>query len=248
MKKIVIKIGTSILQKNCRLNKQFFVELVRQSAILKESYQLVIVSSGAIATAMEILNYKERPKLIPELQALAAFGQPVLMKIYAGIFNKKKIKVAQILLNYDDLNNKIRCRNFKKSINRLFELNILPIINENDSVATQEISFGDNDILAAYVAKTIKADHLILLTDVNGLYDRSGKIIPIVKKITHRIESMAMGANSEFCLGGMKSKIKAAKIVTKSGIPATILNGKKNNLLLFDKKEKIGTRFLPEKM
>ena len=197
------------------------------------------------------LSLKNRPKLLSLKQAVASVGQCELMYTYDKLFSEHNHTVAQILLTADDVNNKVRCKNYTNTINKLFELGVLPIINENDTVATSELLIGDNDTLAATVAKTVNADILILLSDIDGLYtadpskNKKAKLIKEIKEITPDIEALAGGSGSKVGTGGMVTKINAAKIVNAAGCDMIIANGKTPELL-YDiiEGKSVGTRFL----
>lgn len=242
---MVIKIGTLLLEEK---NADQFVKCLAKQilTLIKDDFEVLIVSSGAIATGMEQLGIKTRPKEISKLQALAAVGQPHLMvNKYGKIFEKAGIKVAQILLIYDDLDSRRKRTYTRNTIEQLLNWNVLPIINENDTTAIDEIKIGDNDKLSAEVAVLVEAHLLILLTDVDGLYGRDGKVIPLIKEITPEIEALAAESKSELSTGGMITKINAAKIATEAGVMVVIANGKKPEILLkIVEGEKIGTWFV----
>ncbi len=238
-KRIVIKIGTNTLtNKNGLLDMKVINSLVSQIAKAKNRRDIVIITSGAIGAGMKELNIKERPKDVIGKQVCAAVGQSILMSTYKALFNKYGIKVAQILLTYEDLKSKQTYNNLKNSLNRLFSLGAIPIINENDPISINEIgpSFGDNDNLSAIISSKIKADLLVILTNVDGLYnknpnDKGAVLIKEVKNITREIEAMS-GKASNLGIGGMKTKVEAAKKATKAGTTVIIANGRKENALL----------------
>ncbi len=255
IRKVVIKIGTSSLS-----NKDGILDLNKLNKFVKDSSKafdkkadIIIVTSGAIAAGLGILGYNYRPTEISILQAAAAVGQVQLMNAYKNIFNNFNINIGQILLTRQDMIKRAQYLNIKNTINRLLELRVVPIINENDSVAVEEIKFGDNDRLAAMVAALIEADILIILSDIDGLYDsnplenNNAKLISFVEKITPTIERLAGETGSKYSLGGMVSKIKAAKICSFSGIPVVIANASQENvierILNF---EPVGTFFAPQ--
>jgi glutamate 5-kinase len=259
-KKVVIKVGTStLLDEGKKLNEKKIEELSEQIAtIWKNGYRVILVTSGAIVTGMKILSWDERPKRIVDSQVCAAVGQGELIHMYFEKFRRHNIYIGQILLTRDDFSHRERYLNLRNTLTRMLELNILPIINENDTVSVEEIRIGDNDTLSAIVASKICADYLILLTDVDGLYPdepqkcikENIKPIPEVHRITDEIEKLAgYSAYGSFGVGGMKTKIEAAKIVTRSGGTVIIANGKIENVLLriLLNKEQIGTKFLPVK-
>ena len=254
-KRIVIKIGTNALtDKNGLLDLGIIKNLVSQIAEIKNNKDIVIITSGAIGAGMQELGIKIRPKDVVGQQVCAAVGQRILMTNYHSMFSKRKIKIAQILITYNDLANKENYRHLANSLERLLELGIIPIINENDPVSISEIgpSFGDNDNMSALIAEKIKADLLIMLTNVDGLFDKNpndkdSALIGEVKNIDKEIEAMASGS-SDLGVGGMKTKIQAAKKVTEAGAAVIIANGRKENVLLdiINGKE-IGTTFYPKK-
>ena len=227
-------------------------ELCKVMSDLKNAgHEVIMVSSGAIGMGVGKLSLNEKPKDIPTKQAAAAVGQCELMYTYDRLFSKYNHTVAQILITGDDIEHADRKQNFKNTMRRLLELSAIPIINENDSISTNEIEIGDNDTLGAIVATTVEADLLIILSDINGLYtgdpkkDPNAKLLHTVSEITPEIEKMVGGAGSTLGTGGMITKIKAAKIVTPEGIDMVIANGE-NPLSLYDivAGKDVGTRFL----
>jgi glutamate 5-kinase len=255
-KRIVIKIGTNLLDSaNNIFNRDLVNHLADQIEQLhRQGKQIIIVTSGAIGAGMRKLDWKERPKLIPDRQAMAAIGQSQLMHLYEEIFGVRKLNVAQVLLTEGDMNDRKRYLNARTTLLRLLELGVIPIINENDTVAIDELKIGDNDTLSARVASKVEADLLLILTDVDGLYDRDprkykqAKIIAIVEKITSTISESAEGAGSIFGTGGMVTKLAAAKIATMSGITMYIINGTSKNIVIRAvKNEAIGTKFIPQR-
>jgi glutamate 5-kinase len=251
---VVIKIGTNLLA-----DKEHGINTDRIGAIAKSvSYvkslgkNVVIVSSGAIGAGVAAMGMEERPKTIPEKQAVAAIGQPLLMEAYENAFRKQRIPIAQMLLTKDDFVNRGRYLNAKNTFTALFDKAVVPIINENDTVAIEEIKFGDNDNLAAMVATLIEADILIILSDIDGLYSDNpeqnprAELIPIVEKITPQVEKYARKSKNDLSSGGMVTKIQAAKRCVKAGIAMIIANGKNPQILdeMFAG-EFHGTVFLP---
>jgi len=234
--KIVIKIGTSTLtDKNGKLNEKYLSKLASIISGFKK-VEALIVSSGAIGAGVGKLNLKKRPEALREKQALAAIGQPIVMDAYSKAFQKRGKTVAQVLVTRDDFDDKIKRANARNTLLELVSKKIIPVINENDTVAVEEINFGDNDTLAAHVAVAVKADKLVIFTDVDGLYDKDpskgGKIVSTVKKITSKIENYATSKSaSGKGVGGMKTKISAAKIAGASGVETVITNGSKPELL-----------------
>ena len=251
--RIVIKVGSSTLTyATGDLNIRHFENLVKVLSDIKNAgHEVVLVSSGAVAMGMGKLNFSAKPKDMPTKQACAAVGQCELMHLYDKHFEEYNHDVAQILLTADDFRSEERVGNFHNTISRLLELNVLPVINENDTVVTSEIKVGDNDTLSALVAVQAEADLLVLLSDIDGLYtadprkDPEAKMISTVDAITPEIEALAGGAGSSIGTGGMATKIKAAKMVTEAGCDMVIINGDRPQLLydVIDGKA-VGTRFL----
>lgn len=250
--RIVIKIGTSTLtyQNGC-VNIRRFEALCRVvSDMVNAGNSVILVSSGAIGLGVGKLNLKERPHDIAGKQAAAAVGQCELMYIYDREFAGHNRTVAQVLLTAPDLQCEDRLAKFKGTVERLLSLGVLPIINENDTVATEEIEFGDNDTLASLVAAAVGADLLVLLSDIDGLYstdphkDKNAVLIPEVFEITDNIIALSGGAGSSLGTGGMATKIRAAGIATESGCDMIIANGANPEALykLLDG-EPVGTRF-----
>jgi glutamate 5-kinase len=213
------------------------------------------VTSGAIATARDKLKLKRRKGLLTEKQALSAIGQPIVMDLYNIALHAEGLKGAQILLTYDDLANQKRRHNLKGTIETLLKWNIVPILNENDAVATEEIKFGDNDSLSARVAAHAKADCLVILTDVNGLYDSNpnenlnAELIPVLEKINPKdLKRPGLKNKTSKGTGGMYSKLLAAKMATSKGIETFLVKGDALDvLLLLAKGDKIGTRIKAQK-
>jgi glutamate 5-kinase len=253
VKRVLIKIGSAVLTGENGLDLQIIEQLVDEIAhFTKQGYQIVIVTSGAIASGKHRMGITGKLKSMPQKQAAAAIGQSRLMRVYSNSFGKYGIFVAQILLTMSDLTDRKRYLNVRNTLSTLIDWGVIPIINENDSVAVDEIKFGDNDHLAAMITNIIDAQLLINLTSTEGLYDQNptgskkAKLITLVREFTEEIESAATEETSDVGLGGMKSKVIAAKTVTSSGIPCLIAPGKKKGVLhdIFAGKE-IGTLFLP---
>ena len=254
--RIVIKIGTSTLtHKSGRENIRRIEELCKTVSDIKNAgEEVILVSSGAIGMGVGKLNLGERPRDIAGKQACAAVGQCELMYIYDKQFSAYNHTVAQILLTAPDLKNEDRHEKFKNTMSKLLELGAIPIINENDTVATEEIVFGDNDTLAALVAESVCADLLILLSDIDGLYtadphsDASARLIPEVRELTEEIMSLGGGAGSSLGTGGMETKLRAAKIATEAGCDMIIANGADPKILYdITEGESVGTRFYSNK-
>ncbi|MBQ3816865.1 MAG: glutamate 5-kinase [Clostridia bacterium] len=254
--RIVIKIGTSTLAHSTgRINIRRVSNLCKVMSDLKNAgNEIILVSSGAIGMGAGKLSLSERPTDIATKQASAAVGQCELMYVYDKLFSEYNHTVAQILLTGADIEHPQRKENFQTTVRRLLQLGALPIINENDTIATDEIVIGDNDTLSAIVATAVDADLLILLSDIDGLYTadprkyNDASLLSRVEKITPEILSFTGGTGSKFATGGMATKINAAKISTESGIDMVIANGKDPEVLydIIEGKE-IGTRFVSEK-
>jgi glutamate 5-kinase len=248
---IVIKLGTRLLtSEDNRIDEKQLRRIVSQiGTVVKKGVKPVIVTSGSIAAGMGLLGFKKRPQLMPDLQASAAVGQSRLMQIYDKLFSQKGLLIAQVLLTQDDLNDRRRYVNAKNTINRLLAKNVIPVINENDTVSTEEIKFGDNDRLSGLVAGLIGADKLIMLTDVKGLYDENKKLVCCVKDIDENIRRLAKGAVSGVSKGGMVSKLETAHMAGSSCIKCFIASGREKNIVedvVFDKKKDTYTSFLPK--
>ncbi len=250
--RIVVKVGTSTLaHPTGRLNIRHVEELVKVLSDLKNAgHEVVLVSSGAIGMGVGKLNLPGKPADMPTKQAAAAVGQCELMYTYDKLFAQYNHTVAQILLTGEDIDHADRRQNFENTIYRLLELGALPVINENDTVATAEIKVGDNDTLGGVVACTVKADLLVLLSDIDGLYtadprkDPEASLIPVVEEVTAEVEALGGGVGSGLGTGGMATKLRAAKMVTAAGCDMIIANGE-NPALLYDMVEgkAVGTRF-----
>jgi len=251
---IVFKVGTTTLvHENGKLNISRMEKLVRVLADLKnQGKNVVLVTSGAIGVGAGKLGVKNK-KDVKIKQALAAVGQGILMQFYEKLFSEYNTCVAQILITREDIEKGVRRQNALNTIKTLFDFDIIPIINENDTVAVDEIVFGDNDTLSAVVARLIGADILILLSDIDGLYtgipcEEGNSKIPVVDRITPEIEALAGESYTEFGTGGMKSKILAAKIATRAGIAMSIIDGADPESI-YDVLEgkNPGTFFVPQK-
>lgn len=250
--RIVIKVGTSTLTHSTgNLNIRHVEELCKVMSDLKNAgHEVILVSSGAIGMGVGKLGLSERPKDMPTKQAAAAVGQCELMYVYDKQFSEYGHNIGQILLTGDDIENEERNKNFSNTLNRLLELRVLPIINENDTVSTAEIAVGDNDTLAAIVALEADADLLILLSDIEGLYtadphkDPDAKLISEVREMTDEIRALGGGAGSSLGTGGMFTKLRAASMCMERGIDMVIIRGDRP-VLLYDVVEgnSVGTRF-----
>ena len=251
-KRIVVKIGSSLLySKKAKLDCGLVNEITAGvSDLVKEGKEIVLVSSGAIALGMSILGLESRPKQLAYLQAVAAIGQPELMDVYRKFFRQRQLNCAQLLLTREDFDERLRYLNARNTILALLKLNTVPVINENDTVSTDEIKFGDNDRLSALVSTLIGADLLIILSDVDGLFDKNKKtIIKLVDKITPRIQSLACPTDKKTCVGGMVTKIEAARVAVDSGITCVVANGRRRDIIksCIKEPEESGTLFLPKK-
>lgn len=254
-KRIVIKLGTSTLtHKTGKLNIRRMTNLVQVLSDLHNAgKEILLVSSGAIGMGVGKLNLPERPKDTPSKQAAAAVGQCELMHIYDDMFSKYTITVAQILLTKTIVQNPERRQHVQNTIERLLQLGVIPILNENDTVAIDELELeiGENDSLSAVIATVADADLLVILSDIDGLFSadprvhQDAEVVPLVSTIDDSILQMAGGAGSTLGTGGMATKLNAAQIATENGIDMVIMNGKNPDLLydLFDNKQ-VGTLFL----
>ena len=253
---IIVKIGTNLLaDKMNGINAEHINNIVGGVMHLKSfGHNVALVSSGAIGAGVAALQLKERPKSIPEKQATAAIGQPLLMEAYEHAFRTVGFPIAQLLLTKDDFVNRTRYVNAKNTFSVLFEKGAVPIVNENDTVSVEEIKLGDNDNLSALVANLVEADLLIVLTDIDGLFSDDpaknpvAELIPLVEKITPQIEKLAKASASELSTGGMITKIQAAKRCTSAGTAMIITNGNKPHAIeeIFSGSFR-GTLFLPER-
>ncbi len=251
--KIVIKIGSRQLNtpKN-QLDLKNLKALTSQIAKLQhQGHRIVLVSSGAILCGSEIFGGRHLVKTLPEKQAAASIGQVSLMEKYAQFFKKSKISIRQILLTSDEIKNGAKKKNALQTLHQLINLKVIPIINENDSVTTEEIQFGDNDILSAHVTELLGANLLIILSDVEGLYtanpkkDPNARVISLVTRVTSQIRKIATGETSSGGRGGFSSKIKAVEMLSKKKISVVVANGRRKNVLVdIVAGKNIGTRFL----
>jgi glutamate 5-kinase len=254
-RRIVVKIGSQILSSPAGLDEHRVERLVRDIAELHtQGKEPVVVSSGAVAAGMTRLGRKERPRTIPEKQALAAVGQIKLMALYERFFSRFEKSVAQVLLTHEDLANRQRYINAKHTFQMLLESGIIPVVNENDTVAVEEMKFGDNDHLSALVATLLGADLLVILSDVEGVYDRDprvhkdARLIPLVQDVRKVRENVVGESRSAFGTGGIATKVGAAEEAAAAGIPTIITSGLHERPIgrVFDPQEAIGTLVLPE--
>lgn len=251
--RIVVKVGTSTLAHSTGLMNIRRVESLCKvlSDVKNAGHEVILVSSGAIGMGVGKLSLKERPRDIPTKQAAAAVGQCELMYTYDRLFSKYNHTVAQVLLTGSDVEDENRRSHFHNTMYRLLELGALPVINENDTVATDEIVIGDNDTLSAIVATTVQADLLILLSDIDGLYtadphkDLNAELIPEVRKLTPEVLALAGGNGSSLGTGGMVTKLRAARIATEAGIDMVIANGAQPEIVYsILEGDFVGTRFV----
>ena len=253
-KTIIVKIGSSLIIDDKKIiRKKWLLEFAKDiKALRKKNKNIIIVSSGAIALGCKKLNITKKKLKIDQSQAVASVGQIELMNLFKEVFAIQKINISQILLTLEDTEIRRRAINAKRTVENLFNLNFLPIVNENDTIATSEIKYGDNDRLASRVAQISDADCLVLLSDVDGLYTKNPKIhkhaklINKIEKIDQNIIKLASGKTSEYGSGGMRTKIDAAKICALSGCKMAIANGLKERPLSNILDKKICTWFIPE--
>ncbi len=253
-RRIVVKLGTSVLTAGGdRLNKPRLVDLMRQIAwLMANDFAVTLVSSGAVLAGWEHLGFPARKRTLAEKQLLAAVGQSQLMHLYTQLGALYDLKVAQTLLIRSDFSDRRRYLNARTTFEGCFERGLLPIVNENDVVAIEEIKVGDNDTLAAYVASLVEAEQLIICSDIGGLYtaapqnDPDAKLIPVVSEITDAIWNLAGGVGSHRGTGGMQTKIQAADIATRAGIGLRIVSGAQPDVLMrLGQGEEVGTWFAP---
>src|ERR1700726_54704 len=251
--RVVIKVGTSLIAPGGRIDANLLRAMVDQFDLSKNEY--LIVTSGAIAAGMSGLALRKRPSGVPGMQACAAVGQSKLMQTYERLFFGKKV-VAQLLLSSDDFTSPVRYRNLQNALAELLSLGVVPIVNENDSVSVRELvgAFGDNDELSSLLATAVKADWLLLLTDVDGFYMPNGpkrsinkpRLVRVVRKLTPALEAQCNG-KSALGRGGMISKLRAAKLASEGGVHVAIVNGRHPQAITLGIQRKIGTYFPPRK-
>ena len=246
--RVVIKVGTSLIAPAGRIDAKLLRGMVDQFDLSNNEY--LIVTSGAIAAGMSGLALRKRPGGVPRMQACAAVGQSKLMHTYERLFFGKKI-VAQLLLSSDDFTSPVRYRNLQNALAELLALGVIPIVNENDSVSVRELegAFGDNDELSALLATAVKADWLLLLTNVDGFFVPDGprkmKLQRVVRRLTPAMEAQCDGKSS-LGRGGMISKLRAAKLASRGGVHVAIVNGKNPQGITLGMERKIGTYFPPQ--
>ena len=254
-KRWVVKLGTGILSdSHGRIDRAQVGQLAAQVAeLLGRGHEMLVVSSGAVGCGMSLLGLRKRPIEMAELQACAAVGQPRLMRLYDEAFGRAGIRVAQVLLTYPDLDSRSLYGNIKRSVEHLLaHKGVVPVFNENDVVSYDELvgaRFGDNDQLSAHIAILARAERLIILSNIRGLAtnpDGTGRLIRDVRGITPKIQKLAGGTQSPTSVGGMISKLKAARMVNAAGIPMQIANGRQKNVLIsICHGEPVGTIFHP---
>ncbi|MBF0148021.1 MAG: glutamate 5-kinase [Magnetococcales bacterium] len=251
---LVVKIGSNLLTTPGNgLNGEWIAARAMEMAqLIREGRRVVIVTSGAVAAGYPRLGLTTRPRLLREKQAAAAAGQAILMGCYETVFSAHGIHTAQILLTRDDVEHRRRYLNARDTLKTLLDFGLVPIVNENDTVMVEQIKFGDNDTLSANVADLVGADLLILLSDVDGLFDADprhnpmARPIPLVAEVTPEVEQLAGGSGSAVGLGGMVTKLKAAKMASLSGCPMVLTNGFSNQpILSVFSGQPVGTLFLP---
>ncbi len=257
VRRIVVKVGTSTVTHNGGHPHYGRLEaIVRGIAdAWGEGRQVLLVSSGAIGMGVGRLGLAERPEDVTDKQALAAVGQALLMRVYERLFNECDRLVAQVLLTRQDLEDTERREHARRTLLRLLEWRVVPVINENDTVAVEEINFGDNDNLSALVARLVQADLLVILTDTEGLYDGDPRLEPdarriaVVPAVTAQVEEMAGGTGSALARGGMASKVTAARLAGEAGIPTVVASGARRGVLReILAGEDVGTLFLAESL
>jgi len=250
-KRIVVKFGSGILTspKGNSLDKKQFARLASEiAALVKAGHSCLVVSSGAVAAGLDALGFKERPSDLASRQACAAVGQSKLMRMYQEVFGKHGLSVAQLLLTHDDIDSRMRSANAKSTLNRLLNAgDVVPIINENDSVAVEELKFGDNDRLSAEVAMLAEADVLIILTSVDGLLDAQGKVVPEVRDL-QSVSGLVRNEKGRLSVGGMVTKLEAVNLAVEHGISTVIASGRRPDQIpqIVDGGS-VGTRFLAGK-
>jgi glutamate 5-kinase len=254
-RRVVIKIGSQLLSSRLGIEEGRLKSLARDLAALHDqNKEIVVVSSGAVAAGLTRLGVKDRPKTIPQKQALAAVGQIKLMALYERHFSRFAKNVAQVLLTHEDLANRQRYLNAKHTFQMLLQSSIIPIVNENDTVAVEEMKFGDNDHLSALVATLLEADLLVILSDVQGVYDRDprahpeARLIPLMIDIKEARRNISGASQSAFGTGGIATKLDAAEKAAAAGIPTLISSGLQTEVLakVFDATEEVGTLVVPD--
>src|SRR5438876_4543872 len=247
--RLVVKVGTSLIAPGGRIDTVRMRALVDQLDLAHHEY--LIVTSGAIASGMSNIGLSELPASVPLMQACAAVGLSALMHTYERLFFGKKV-VAQLLVSSDDFTSPVRYKNLQNALHELLKLGVIPIINENDSISVRELvgAFGDNDELSALLATAVKADWLVLLTDVDGFYVPNGKrrprLLRTIRKLTPKMEELCNG-HGKLGTGGMRSKLRAATMASENGVHVSIVNGRHAHAISWALERKIGTYFPPQR-
>ncbi|RKQ61636.1 glutamate 5-kinase [Thermovibrio guaymasensis] len=252
-KRVVVKVGSQLLAGEDGLNREFIDSLTRQIASLRgKGVEVVLVSSGAVLAGIKALKLRRKPFSLSEKQALSAVGQPYLMAEYRESFKRFNLKVGQVLLTAEDLRSKERFHNAKNTFNALFKLGVIPVVNENDTLSTEEIRIGDNDNLSAHVSVLVDADLLVILTTSPGVFDKNpennpdAKLIPVIEDVREILESCDFSTQTRFGTGGMATKIEAAAKAAKKGIPVIIAGGREERVLeRILNGERLGTLVMP---
>lgn len=253
VKRVVVKIGSGVISTADGLEGPQLAAIAEDvCTLLDAGLEVILVSSGAVAAGKNQLGIVGRPQTIPQKQAAAAIGQTRIIRAYKETFLARNYNVAQVLLTRDDLSNRRRYLNARNTMMTLLEYGVTPVVNENDTVVVEEIRFGDNDNLSALVTSLVEADLLIILSDVDGLYDSNpsenpdAELIPVIERVTAEVEAMGGGSNGQLGTGGMATKIKAAKRAALSGVGTLIVNGRSPNILsrIFAGAD-VGSYFLP---
>ena len=254
-RRVVVKLGSNVITAKNSLNLEVIESISKQiCTLMDKGIEVILVSSGAMAAGLRKMEMERRPEEIPKRQAISAIGQSGVMNAYEKSFTRCDKKVAQILLTAEDLNNRKRYLNARNTLNTLVDWQVLPIINENDTIMVEEIKLGDNDNLAAMITLLMDADFLFILTDIDGLYDKDPRLYPkaeLIPRVTNfkkEIEEFASEIPGTLGTGGMLSKIQAARKVTSAGIPMIVARGDISNILLhLFAGENYGTYFVPKK-
>ncbi len=254
-KRVVVKVGSQLLAGREGLNGEFIESLSSQIAsVKKEGIEVVLVSSGAVLAGIKALKLKRKPFSLSEKQALSAVGQPYLMAEYRKAFKRFNLETAQVLLTAEDLRSKERFHNAKNTFNALFKLGVIPIVNENDTLSTEEIRIGDNDNLSAHVSVLVDADLLLILTTSPGVFDKNpekypdAKLIPVIEDIGETLKRCDFSSQTTYGTGGMATKLEAAAKASKKGIPVIITGGREERVIeRILKGERLGTIIMPSK-
>lgn len=253
VRRVVVKLGTKMITRGpYTLDSEALARLAVDIADLrKQGFEIIIVTSAAIAAGMGRMGIRRRPKSIPQLQALASIGQNLVLNAYEKALGMFGLPIGQVLLTVDDIHDRKRYINLQNALSELVGMGVIPVINENDAVGTEEVKVGDNDNLSSYVASLVGADLLVLFTDVDGLYDcdprlGNGNLLSTVSRITPEIEALCGGAGDPASVGGMRTKIEAASRVLSAGGMMIIVNGRKVRLPEIFRGDEVGTLFSPE--